>query len=143
MSQATDPFAGMELATDEVRRMELVHPVTGMPLRRRDGKGENGEDSIAFIELYSNDSERAKVFDRKGTDLRLKSRSRPTAEELEEEQYQRLAWLSAGWNLAGLDGEPIEVPFNQSNAIAFYKRFPWVQEQVLDFTRNRANFRKV
>lgn len=132
-------FSSMALETETPERMVIQHPKTGQPLRDAEG----GE---AWIDLLSSDSEVARVFDRKITNMRLKRKTRTplTAEELEAEGNERLAVLTKGWRLLSLSGAPLdpEVPCSAANAAELYAdpSMAWLREQVMDFVTSRANF---
>jgi hypothetical protein len=136
----SDRFAALALPVDEAGRMIIMHPITGQPLRTSDG-------SEGYIDLLSNDSQKAQAFDRRQTTQRLQRRNRVatlTGEELEAEVTDRFAALTTGWSLVGLDGAPIAVDFSEAAARELYAApaMVWLREQVALFQANRANFGK-
>ena len=129
-------FSALKLATEVARKMEIGHPVTGMPMRTVEGE-------VAFIELFSADSSIAKKFDREMLDRRLGRKVKVTAAELEEENLIRAAKLTKSWMLLSPDSmEVLEVECSEASAIELYRDCEWLLEQVLDFSRGRGNFSK-
>lgn len=129
-------FGSLALDTDTPRVMKLADPFTGLPLVSKTGKN-------ATISLYSQDSKVAAAFERQIIDARaLNPRLRQTAESMERDMFQRIAHLTAGWELCDLEGEDLEVPFSLTNAVELYRQLPWAYEQALDFTRSRVNYKK-
>ena len=136
----SDRFAALALPVDEAARMVIMHPITGQPLRDASG-------SEAYIDLLSNDSQKAQAFDRKRTTQRIERRARAatlTAEELEAEATDKFAAQTTGWSLLGLGGEPLDIAFSEAVARELYAAPPmmWLREQVAIFQANRANFGK-
>lgn len=130
-------FGALALEVDAPARMTINHPNTGLPIR--DAKGD-----VAWIDLYSNDSQIAVKARRLITNSRLRMRNRDAvdAERLEIEGTELLADLTVGWNLLAPDGSKIDVPYSRQNAIELYSdhAIPWLREQVDTFVGNRANF---
>lgn len=136
----SNKFAALALEVEAPSRMTIVHPVTRQPLRVEDTGNE------AWIDLYSDDSEVARKHQRAITRKRLamKGRGKLTPEELEAEQVELLVSLTAGWNLIGLDGQPIDIPFSPENARELYQSnaLAWIREQVDAHAGDRGNFSK-
>lgn len=131
-----DPFEGLALATEEARRMTIVHPVTQQPLRDAEG----GE---AWIALYANDSEVARRHNRSVAQRRTGHRARITGQDdLDAELAAKLAAQTADWRLLTLDGEPLVVACTTANARALFAAAPmcWLRDQALVFVDDRANF---
>jgi hypothetical protein len=123
-------FAAMELAVEQPSRMTIRHPTTGQPL---DG----------YLDLLSFDGEAARQYDLDISRKRVQQRvTRVTPEMLEEEAIGRLAALTAGWKLCGLDDSPLDVPFNPKNAAELYASngMKWLREQAAVWMADRANF---
>ena len=138
-------FAGLGLQTDAPSRMTILHPVTGQPLRvctiGADGKPEFREE--AYIELLSRDSTVARRHDRAVADKQLRSRGRRlTAEELEGDRLERLAKLTRGWRLCGLDGAPIDVDFSEGTARELYAEptLSWLRDQAQTWVDDLGNY---
>lgn len=133
----TSKFDAIALEVDKPSRMTIRHPHTNMPLRDKAGE-------VAYIELFSSDSGKARTAQRAITNGRLamRNRNKLTAERLETEGTELLADLTVAWRLVGLDGEPLDVPFNRTNAVDLYAdpKMAWLREQVDEFTADRANF---
>lgn len=132
-------FDALALAVDRPSRMIILHPATRQPLRN--GTGEEG-----WIDLLSDDSQAAQAYDDRLSDNRLQNRqligSLPTAGELRQAAIGRLAALTTGWHLVGLDSSTIDIPFNPANAIELYghHELAWLREQVAAHIGRRANF---
>lgn len=124
----------IDLSTLDVARaaekgavLQLTHPVSG--------------DELGIsIRLAGADSDLYQKAQRAGVNKRISKRRRTplTPEELVEESYTLLAKISLGWTGVVLDGEAL--PFSFDNARMLYKRFPWIREQVDQFTADRGNF---
>ena len=134
-------FDGLEIAADKPERMFLLHPTTRAPLCNKDDKAD-----VAYIDLYSADSEIKLKHDRAITRRNLARRSRKPAEpeEIEKDVNDLFAALTAGWRLIGLDGTPIDIAFNRDDALELYSshRMVWVREQVDQWVSDRENFLK-
>lgn len=135
----TSKFSGMALEVEKPSRMIVVHPVSRQPLRSADGVE-------AFIDLYSGDSDPARRHQRAVSRRRLavRGRAKVTPEEIETEGVELLAAITAGWNLVGLDGASIDVPFSIENARELYAdpAVAWLRDQVDEFASDRGNFSK-
>lgn len=131
-------FESLELATDEVHRMVLVHPTTRQPLRDKEG-------NEAYIEHYSSDSDVARKVNRQISRRRLKAgRNRITPEEIEADGIELLAALTKSWYLVDFAGNVLDVPCTQDNARKLYENSKtfWLREQLDESTADRANFSK-
>lgn len=133
-------FSGLGVPVDKPARMFITHPVTGEPLVDTGGKP-------AYIDIYSADSQRARVYKRNATQKRLDMRSRDavSAVALENESYGLLAELTAGWYLVDINTRtPIDVPFTTQNARELYREpeMTWLHDQVDVFAGKRGNFLK-
>lgn len=132
----------MDLATLDITKaanegavMEVRHPAAGTVLK--DDAGEP-----ITITLIGSDSEKVKRRQRVELNKRLKSgrRQAMTAEELDEQGLDLLAFCTVSWTGIMLDGQVLEC--NHGNAVAVYQRLPWLKEQVDTFVGDRANFLK-
>jgi len=132
-------FDGLEIEADKPERMPILHPVTRQQIVNRDDPQD-----VAYIDLYSGDSEIRRRHDRAIQKRRLSMRNRRsiTPEEIEGDVLDLFAALTAGWRLIGLDGSPLDVPFNADNARELYasSKMTWLREQVDEWTGDRANF---
>ncbi len=130
-------FAGLALATDVAQRMSIIHPGTRQPLRAA-----NGDE--AWIDLYSIDSKAWRNTVRAQQDRRMRTRGRPTTEEIEADTTELFAAVTVGWRLFTLDGDPIDVPCSASNARELYAmpELSWLREQVDSFVSDRGNFKR-
>jgi hypothetical protein len=133
-------FASLEVPVDSPRQMILIHPVTRQPLTDEKGK-------VAYIELYSTDSEICRRYFRERDRRRTlpNGNIRPTTpEQSEAESVQVLVALTTGWYLVGMDGTHIDVPFNAQNATDLYAAtsMAWIRVQVNEFVTEIANFAK-
>lgn len=132
-------FGSMALAVDVTARMSVLHPFMQEPLVDKQGK-------VAFIELRSKDSDRARSYTRNITQRKLDMRGRAvlSAASLENEDYGLLAELTVGWHLVDLDGNEIDLPCTTVSARELYAEpgMTWLKEQVEAFTSARGNFSK-
>lgn len=132
-------FDGLALAVDQPSRMIISHPIHGTPIAAPDG-------SEAWIDLLSLDSAAHRAYDRKVTNSRLERASagqgRVTAEQLEQENIERLAVLTKDWRLLSFDGGPLDVPCNEANARELYAApaMTWLRSQVEAHVARRQNF---
>lgn len=126
-------FSAFEIEIDKPSRMMLLDR-NRQPYR-------NGEGHAAWIDLYSGDSDIARKHRRGVTRKRLamRGRGKVAPEEIEAEDNELLAALTAGWDLVITD-----VPFTAENARDLYSnpRVPHIREQVEEFVFDRANFSK-
>lgn len=134
-------FSGLGLAVDAPTRMTILHPVTRAPLII------TGTDppEAASIDLLSVNSVAGRKHDRAVTDRLIKMRGRrPTAEEMDSDTTEKLATLTRGWQLATLDGEPIEIDCTHQNARDLYgmPEAAWLREQVAEFVVDVGNLGK-
>lgn len=132
-------FGKMGVPVAKAERMFITHPITLEPLVDRDGKP-------AYVDVYSNDSERARAYNRKSAQRRLDMRGRAvvTAVMIETEQFGLLAELTAGWYLVDLAGDPVDLAFSTLAARELYSdpEMTWLKDQVDTFAGSRANFLK-
>ncbi|NJB67496.1 hypothetical protein GGQ74_001136 [Desulfobaculum xiamenense] len=61
-------------------------------------------------------------------------------EEAEEEALELLSRCTLGWEGVTVDAQVLD--FSRENAVALYRRFPWIREQVDRFIGDRANYIK-
>lgn len=122
-------------AANEGATMEVLHPTEGTVLKDEAGKP-------ITITLIGQDSEKVKKRQRVEMNKRLKNgrRQTMTAEELEEQGLQLLAFCTLSWSGIKLDGQDLDC--NAANAVIVYQRLPWLKEQVDAFVGDRANFLK-
>jgi len=137
-------FEALALAVDEPARMTIVHPGTGASLCIQ-----GDEKSVAYIDVYSADSDIAKTHHRRYGQKRLdalqrKRKLNTKVEEYEEADIELLVALTSGWRLIGLDGAPLDVEFSADNARELYstQAFAWLRDQVNEFSADRGNFSK-
>lgn len=135
-------FSGMALAVDKPSRMTIVHPATLQPIV-------NGDGEVAYVDVFSMDSELARKHRRSSTQVRIdqaskSGRARLNAGQLESEEVDILADLTAGWRLISLDGSDIDIECTAQNARDLYgdPGTAWLFEQVNEFARSRENFSK-
>ena len=62
--------------------------------------------------------------------------------DLFEAGCRRMAHLARGWHLVDFDGNVIDVPFSEANALELFSdhRMKWLQDQASIFHGDRANF---
>ncbi len=136
-------FGALSVPVDQPARLELMHPWTGQPLRSApNGSGE--EPVAAYIDLLPATSAVGKLHDRAMLDKNLRRGvRRMSAEELEADQIEKLAKLTKGWQLVGLDGTKIDVDFSVANARELYTmtESDWLVRQCQDFVADLGNFR--
>lgn len=132
-------FASLALAVDTPARMTIRHPGTMIPLVDQDKQE-------AYIDLLSLDGNAAREYDRKISDTALSNgiRVKLDTAAIEKQSVDRLAALTRGWHLVGLNGQAIDVPFSEADAAQLYAEpaMSWLVEQVQIFIGNRANFVK-
>ncbi len=129
-------FAGLALSVDKPATMTIRHPETGKPIVDRDGRE-------AFISIFSADSARGRAHERATIDSRLDARKRKlTADDIERDNVELLTKLTDAWYLVTLDGDPIDVEFNEANARELYSDYSlrFIREQVLTFLDDRGHF---
>lgn len=120
---------------EEGAAMEVLNPADGTVLR-----DDNGEPITIW--LLGSDSEKVRKRQRLEINKRLKrgNRSRMTAEELEEDGLNLLAFCTVSWKGIVLDGEAPVCSAEAARKV--YDRLPWLREQVDAFVGDRANFLK-
>ncbi len=134
-------FSGLGLAVDTPTRMTILHPVSRAPLII---KGTDPEEA-AWIDLLSVNSVVGRKQDRTVTDRLIKMRGRrPSADEIDSDTTDKLALLTKGWQLATLEGEPIEIDCTLVNARELYglPEAAWLREQVAEFVVDAGNLVK-
>lgn len=132
-------FSGLGVAVEKPVRMEIIHPHTQEVLR----VAETGE--VAWIDVLSSSSAAGRAHDRDVLDSQNSRGTRPrpiTARKIEEILTKKAATLTRGWRLAGLDGNPIDIEYSESDAYELYamEELAWLREQVLNFADNLGNF---
>jgi hypothetical protein len=130
-------FGAMALAVDQPARLYLLHPKTGRRITDADGN------DPAWIDVYSSDSLAMQDIQRRLLDKRRAAKGAlPTPEETDAEAAEICAALTAGWNLRGLDGAKLDLPFSRDDAEEFYalRACRWVRDQVDAFAAARGNF---
>jgi hypothetical protein len=112
---------------EEGAELSLVHPVTG-------------EELGVYLRIAGKDSEIHLRAIRQLADKRSKKhlRNKLTAEDVERDSMEIRARVTLSWRGVVLDGE--ELPCNRENALALYRRFPWIVEQVDEFVYDRGNY---
>jgi hypothetical protein len=132
-------FDGLEIEADKPERMPILHPATRQQLVAAD----NPED-VAYLDLYSGDSEVRRKHDRTITKRNLARRTRkePDPEEIENDVVELFVVMTAGWRLISLDGKPMDVPFSKDNARELYRssNLMWLREQADQWVSDRGNF---
>lgn len=129
-------FGGLTPDIADTARMTILDPVELRPLINR----ETGEP--AWIDLLPADSPAGAAHDRKVQDGFLRQRRRVTSEDTEKAAIGRLAALSKNWSLCLLDGTPLDIPCNETEARDLYTEIRWLRDQVAAFTADLGNFRK-
>lgn len=128
---------GLSLSIDNPKRMEVLHPVTKMPLRSKDGE------KTAHMMVLSTDSPKAKAHQRAVLDRRLAGgKGSVSAEIIEAEQVDLMAALVVGWELYDFEGNAVDLKYSEANARLLFAapQFQWIREQVDAFISSRANF---
>lgn len=136
-------FGALSVPVDQPARLELMHPWTGQPLRSAPN-GSGDEPVTAYIDLLPATSAIGKMHDRAMLDKNLRRGvRRMSAEELESDQIEKLAKLTKGWQLVGLDGTKMDVEFSQSNARELYTlpESNWILDQARMFVEDLGNFK--
>lgn len=129
----------MDLNDLEIKKdtlvVELRHPITDEPLTMKDGRPMS-------IEVYGPFSTKYKEVNYAISNARLKKASKTgkvelTAEEIEEQQINRLIKTTTNWTLQ-VDGK--ELPFSEDKAREVYERFPFARYQVVAEQEDVTNF---
>lgn len=141
-------FAGALLSVDKPGRLILLHPKTRAPYADLNG-------NVAFIDVYSGDSEVMTNLVRARTARRLEEKVRrvQTAAEIEAEQIEQAAILTAGWHLLALEPveiegkmvhDAIDVEWSVENAKELFSSIGGAlyYDQVSEFAGTRGNFCK-
>ena len=125
-------------AADEGVAMIVQHPIDDTNMLDEE-TGESvvitliGQDSKSVQKLVHKITNRklARTFKR-GRGISIK------AEQIDTDALEILATCTKAWEGIVVDGEKLQCTFE--NAKKVYERFPWLREQVDDFTTDRANF---
>jgi hypothetical protein len=126
-------FEGLATAEAPVR-MTVLHPSTGDVLKRSDG-------TECWIEGYASQSKRGSEIDREINTKALRRRvPRMSARDLDENVIEKLGKLTTGWNIAMLDGTPIEEPWSTENAIELFTDVRWLRDQWATWVNDLGNF---
>lgn len=134
-------FGGLAIAASAAFRMELMSPLTGQPLRDKEGKA-------AYIEVFSTRSPAAEQWRREADEMANRARRRKDKGESYDEKQARgvemLTALTGGWYLVDLQGLPIDAPFSKEAARELYSapETSWIGEQVILAATEDANFIK-
>lgn len=133
-------FSQISISVEKPARVLLVHPGTRAPLICADGEQ-------AYIDVVSEDSDRAQAAQRETYDRRVKvgKPSTSPAEDLEQTEISSIVASTTGWKLnfsLRKGGEPIDIPFTEENARQVYSSpgMAWIFAQVNAFRKDRANF---
>ena len=131
------------LALSDETTVQLVHPVTEMPLYAPVKKGEDSESKPVQVSVKGSASQAY----RKAVDAMMKRAAKrgkreATPEEVREQSVDFLVALSVKIDNMTLDGEPVD------NAEAFRKlysdpRYDWVKDQVNTALNSVESFLKV
>lgn len=128
-------FEGLQLDVEHPRRMPIMHPRTNTPLPG------------GWVEVYSNDSARAKAHQRDLLRVRQQLAARGgrtvmTPEEQDAAATDLLVTLTGGWSLVDFDGSPIEKEFTPEAARELYDapEGTWLRAQVDTWSAERGNF---
>ena len=139
----------LELEVDKPSRMIVLHPATNLPMKTKDTVGEDGqpiEGRVAYVDVYSSDSQTAVKLRQEIKTARLRQRNpnAMTGAKLESEGVELLAALTAGWFLVSLSGDPVDLEFSRENARKLYAnhKMAWLYEQVDAHAGARGNFSK-
>ena len=110
---------------DRGARLTVIHPVTG----------ERMTDIV--LTVAGPDSATARNARIKYSDELMAFRNRPSADELERIEIERLARLVIGWDVKR-DGKPVEFSF--TNVVRLLKSAHFIREQVEAFSQDRAAY---
>jgi hypothetical protein len=120
-------------ATQEARKLELLHPANGSVLEL-DGK--------AFtIDLLSSDTNNYKSEFNKLMKAAREQKGEQTARDAEEKACDMLAKITTGCYLV-MDGKPLKFSTAAMKDLYFNPEYTWIREQVEAFIRDRGNFIK-
>ena len=135
MTKAAEAKVGMfDLANldttktaEEGAELSLIHPSTG-------------EDMGIFLRLAGVDSPTYTRAMRASADRLAKAfiRNKFSSEENEREYLDLLARVTLAWRGVIIDGQT--VPCTRENALALYRRFKWIGDQVKEFIADRSNY---
>jgi hypothetical protein len=123
-------------AASEGAIMEVQHPVEGTVLKDASGQ-------LVTITLIGADSDKVRKRQRIEINKRLKrgNRAKITAEEIEEDSINQLAFSTVAWTGIEFEGKTLDC--TADNAAMVYQRLGWLREQVSAFVEDRSNFLKV
>jgi len=128
------PTNGLDLAVfDQMQKAQ--EEGIDVPIRGPDGK------DLGFsIKIAGPDSERQRRAIDTIRDERLQSMDPTplTAEQIGHQNIRGIALATISWTPFKLDG--MEPPCTENQAIALYKRFPFIREQVEAKAGSRASF---
>lgn len=117
--------------TTNTADIAIQHPVTG-------------EDLGITIQVLSPDSDeyRKAALQLQNENIRYirKNRGKTTAERISQEAMDLLVAITQGWSGVVENGQP--VPFSPDNVRRVYTEYPFIKEQVDEFTADRRNFMK-
>ena len=115
-------------AAEEGATLTLRDPVSDVPF-----EGSTitvlGTDS----KLYR-DAVKAKLNSR----LNQKKSAKVDMDQEERKSIELLARMTVGWTGIARNGSEVDCTFE--NAVAVYREFPWIKEQVDEFVSDRSNF---
>lgn len=139
----SNKFAALAANVSDAFKVEIIDPITDLPIKDKDGK-------TAFIEVYSADSDAGRVFDKeqRAAMRRKAMRSRngvvEPGDQLEE-NVAKCAALTKSWYLLDpTTKQPIEVPCTAENAAELYGApgMSWLFVQAWVAANDTANFMK-
>lgn len=119
----------IETMMQEFAWLTISHPKTGEPTPMR-------------VKLANPDSEAYKAVDRRVSNKRLnairKAKNGLTVEALNAFDLDLIIGVTLGWENVAINNETLDC--NAENARMLYTKFPFIREQVQEFTLDRANF---
>jgi len=121
-----DTAAGAEAGFE----LQLRHPATRDPLPM--WITVRGQDGATFRDVQ-------RELERRRLETAQRRNQSVTHDDIEEDTIELLGRTTLGWrgNFT-LDGQ--ELPFSTLSAMAVYRRFVWIREQVAAAEASRANF---
>lgn len=116
--------------------MTLRHPITREPILT--------DDKPVTFRVIGRDHPDFRDHMRKKQDKKLAATVRevPTSAALEAEYAENLSALVKDWDGLVVDGQPVKFSPDAARRLLSDPRFPWIAEQVDEFTTARANFIK-
>lgn len=127
----------LEMVTDSSTtfRLELVNPITLMPLEDEKGK--------AWIEVLSPQSDAYQKAQKAYQNQRINARKAGTTiDDVNREMSDVIAKCIVAWNNIEMDGQPLECDYANAFMILSDRRFAWLRKQVDDYIGNEGNFIK-